>query len=547
MINGKKIIAVLPAYKAGKTLKNTLEAIPRDIVDDIILVDDASPDDTVEVSKRLGIKTFVHKKNSGYGSNQKTCYKEALSAGADIVVMVHPDFQYDPKFIPDLVTPIAKGSYDAVFGSRMLIPKNAIKGGMPYWKFLANILLTKIENFILGFDLSEYHSGFRAYSKDLLNTLPVELNSNGFVFDTEIIAQAKIANFKILEKPITTRYFPGASMIGFLRSTEYGLKILFVMIQYLLHKFGVFKFKKFLLIDKDIDITCPNCGSKRSLLIFSQTISIKNILKEKNYSVAETGRETGMFGNIYDCLKCGMFFVDRKETDNVLTDYYKNQPLDKNYLEGERPRRRSFVRVLKQLKKITNNSGGDILDIGCNTGFFLSEAQKFSYGAYGIELSGEAATYAKEKLNLKNVSQGSIEDLGDIFNRKKFDVITMFDVLEHLEEPRPFLKELSKYLKPGGVIIMTIPMIDSPGAAILGKHWHALLPSHINYFTKSSLEDLYSSLGYSFEYKRWYTRFFYASDLIGRILKNQNSKWLSLFRFMVPLNLFDELEIYIRK
>ena len=238
MTNGKKIIAVLPAYNAAKTLKMTFDAIPRDIVDDVVLVDDASRDNTVEVARSLGIKTFVHPKNRGYGGNQKTCYQEALKLGADIVVMVHPDFQYDPKFIPELVRPIADGEVDAVFGSRMLVRQNALKGGMPYWKFIANIFLTQLENMVLGLHLTEYHSGFRAYSRQVIEFLPLELNSDDFVFDTEIIVQMKIANMRIKEIPISTRYFPEASMIGLWRSTQYGIGILNVLRKYIFYKFG---------------------------------------------------------------------------------------------------------------------------------------------------------------------------------------------------------------------------------------------------------------------------------------------------------------------
>src|SRR5581483_4112028 len=209
MIAGKKVIVVLPAYNAAKTLKITLDAIPKNIVDDIILVDDASKDDTVEVAKSLGLKTFVHQKNLGYGGNQKTCYAEALKLGADIAVMVHPDFQYDPVYIPQMLEPIARGEADAVFGSRMLVRKNALAGGMPYWKYMANIFLTNLENLILGNHLSEYHSGFRAYNKKVMQ-LPLNLNSNDFVFDTEIIVQIKIAGLKIQEIPIATKYFPEA-------------------------------------------------------------------------------------------------------------------------------------------------------------------------------------------------------------------------------------------------------------------------------------------------------------------------------------------------
>jgi len=244
MVNNKKIVVVLPAYNAAKTLKITLEAIPPNIVDDIILVDDASKDNTVEIAKNLGLKVFVHSKNLGYGGNQKTCYKEALKLGADIAVMVHPDFQYDPVFIPDMIRPIANGECDAVFGSRMKIRQNALKGGMPYWKFVANIFLTKLENFILGNNLTEYHSGFRAYNKKVMQ-LPLESNSDDFVFDTEIIVQMKIVGLKIKEIPISTKYFPEASQINFKRSVEYGLAILNVLRKYLFFRYKVASYKQF--------------------------------------------------------------------------------------------------------------------------------------------------------------------------------------------------------------------------------------------------------------------------------------------------------------
>ena len=244
MTKDKKVIVVLPAYNAAKTLKMTLDAIPKGIADEVILVDDASKDDTVETAKKLGLRVFTHSKNLGYGGNQKTCYQEALKLGADIAVMVHPDFQYDPVFIPQLIQPLVNGECDAVFGSRMKIPSNALKGGMPYWKFVANIFLTKLENFILGNNLTEYHSGFRAYGKKVMQ-LPLQFNSDDFVFDTEIIVQMKIAKMKIKEIPISTKYFPEASQISFKRSVEYGLAILSVLGKYILFKSGIKKYKQF--------------------------------------------------------------------------------------------------------------------------------------------------------------------------------------------------------------------------------------------------------------------------------------------------------------
>ncbi len=241
----RKVIVVLPAYNAAKTLARTLADIPRDAVDDIILVDDASTDGTPEVARRLGLRTIVHPKNRGYGGNQKTCYHEALRLGADIVVMVHPDHQYDPHAIPRLLAPIQAGECDAVFGSRMIWRGAAIAGGMPRWKYAANVLLTKFENWCLGLRLTEYHSGFRAYSRRALQTVPFDLNSDDFVFDTEIIVQLVVHGFRIREIPIPTRYFNNASSIGVGRSIHYGLAILRAMLRYGLTRAGLARSPRF--------------------------------------------------------------------------------------------------------------------------------------------------------------------------------------------------------------------------------------------------------------------------------------------------------------
>ncbi len=240
----KKIIVVLPAYNAAKTLAKTISDIPKDYVDDIILVDDASKDNTVEVARSLGLTVITHDVNKGYGGNQKTCYKKALAMGADIVIMVHPDYQYDPKAIPDLIEPIAKGRAEAVFGSRMM-KGGALEGGMPGWKYNANILLTALENVVLGIYLTEYHTGFRAYSRKYLSCIEFELNSDGFVFDTEIIVQGVLKFMKFEEVPIRTRYFDEASSIKFWPSVIYGLSILKTLFKFALHKKGI-RFKQFI-------------------------------------------------------------------------------------------------------------------------------------------------------------------------------------------------------------------------------------------------------------------------------------------------------------
>jgi len=231
----QRVCVVMPAYNAEKTLERTYLDLPMEWVDDVILVDDASADRTVEESRRLGIHTLVHPRNRGYGGNQKTCYREALARGADIVVMVHPDHQYDPRVIPDLVTPLLRGDCDAVFGSRMLGGR-PLEGGMPKWKYLANLFLTALANATFYVFLSEYHSGLRAYSRRYLEAVDLEANSDDFVFDTEIIAQGVWKGMRIREIPIETRYFEEASQIGFGRSVVYGFSVLAVLLRYKLHK-----------------------------------------------------------------------------------------------------------------------------------------------------------------------------------------------------------------------------------------------------------------------------------------------------------------------
>ena len=240
MIHGKHIVVVMPAYNAEKTLRQTWDELPHDLVDEVVLVDDASSDSTVAVARELGIRAIVHPRNTGYGANQKTCYGEALKLGADIVVMIHPDYQYSPRLVTAMASMIASGHYDVVLGSRIL-GGNAIKGGMPLYKYVANRFLTFVENLALGVKLSEYHTGFRAYSREVLETLPLEKNSNDFIFDNEILAQAVHFGFRIGEISCPTRYFDDASSINFARSARYGIGVLATSAKFLLRKAGVAK------------------------------------------------------------------------------------------------------------------------------------------------------------------------------------------------------------------------------------------------------------------------------------------------------------------
>jgi glycosyltransferase involved in cell wall biosynthesis len=240
MINGRRIVIVLPAYNAAKTLEMTYNEIPFEFVDDVILVDDASRDDTAEVARRLGIRTVIHPQNRGYGGNQKTCYKTALEHGADIVVMLHPDYQYTPHLVTAMASMIAYGEFDAVLASRIL-GVGALKGGMPLYKYVANRFLTLVENLLLGHKLSEYHTGYRAFSREILETLPLDANSEDFVFDNQMLAQIVWSGYSIGEVSCPTKYFAEASSINFRRSVVYGLGVLKTALQFRLCKMGLMK------------------------------------------------------------------------------------------------------------------------------------------------------------------------------------------------------------------------------------------------------------------------------------------------------------------
>jgi len=243
MINGKRIAVVMPAYNAAKTLQQTVQELP-EVVDIKILVDDHSADETAHVASAIGIRTFIHQQNYGYGRNQQTCYREALVAGADIVVMVHPDYQYTPLLVTAMASMIAYGVYDVVLGSR-IIGGGALKGGMPLYKYIANRLLTALQNLLTGAKLSEYHTGYRAFTAELLRRLPLAENSDDFVFDNQMLTQCIFFGYRVGEISCPTKYFAEASSINFRRSVKYGFEVLATSLKYSLEKLGILHFRLF--------------------------------------------------------------------------------------------------------------------------------------------------------------------------------------------------------------------------------------------------------------------------------------------------------------
>jgi glycosyltransferase involved in cell wall biosynthesis len=277
MIDGKRVAVVMPAYNAEKTLEQTVKALPAS-VDIKILVDDSSSDHTALLSEQLGVQTFVHDSNYGYGRNQQTCYREALAAGADIVVMVHPDYQYTPALVSAMAAMISSGVYDCVLASRIL-GGGALKGGMPRYKYIANRLLTAFQNVFLGVKLSEYHTGFRAFSRELLQTLPLLENSDDFVFDNQMIAQAVMFQFRVGEISCPTSYFKEASSISFRRSVSYGFGVLKTTAAFVAHRAGLVKLPQF-------DVT----GRKVTLKYYSEIVYSEAIQRSVNSDMTADSR-----------------------------------------------------------------------------------------------------------------------------------------------------------------------------------------------------------------------------------------------------------------
>jgi len=541
----KKITIILPAYKAEKTLAQTIAAIPKDCIDEMILVDDASPDRTVEVAQALGIDVVIrHPKNRGYGGNQKTCYQTALARGADIVVMVHPDYQYDPVFIPQFCEPLVRDEADAVFGSRMLIPKNALKGGMPYWKFLANIVLTFIENAVLGLRLSEYHSGFRAYSRKTLMTVPFMLCPDDFVFDSEIIVQMRTANLKIQEIPISTRYFPEASSISFRRSCQYGFAILKVLAQYVLFRFNLFSYEKFISFTA-IFSSCPVCQSQAPQMDYGPQKGIHK--SEKSYTITE--RSQGLTQTLFYCQNCDLVFTTDRTDPSAVQTLYEEQGLDHAYLAGEVGRRKT-ARVLLQRLLLLLPKKGVLVDVGSGYGFFLDEAKKAGWQTHGIELGTASATYARGYgLAITQASWHALSTYPDA----SIDAITALDILEHLDDPDGFLKLAAAKLKPDGCLLITAPNRSSFFAKLTGKRWHAYLPSHLSYFSTRAMQLILERHGLSIAVSRSYGRYFSLEYVLTRACEYGISERIvkivgPLVRpLIVPINLGDEFELYIQK
>jgi len=463
--NKQKVVVVMPAYNAAKTLMEAYRKIPLRFVDEVILVDDCSHDDTYQVAKKLPIKVFRNDLNLGYGGNLKVCLSKALEVGADVIIEYHPDDQYDPGALPKFVEKAGEG-YDFALGSRFIFPKQALKNKMPVIKFIANRAMSFIDELVLGLELSEFHSGFRMYTKTLLESVPWRQNSDDYLFSFDIIVQAVFWNFKVAEVPISCRYHPAMHTANLRRSTIYALGTFETLWQYLAAKFFRYQRGPFLLIQPAPCPACrqagPTCGGK--LTRFESVVT--DPVSREQFS-------------IFFCTTCQNGFT--VPSPKNLAKYYPKtyyspvKSLIYNLLQYRRPQ------IIREYKK-----SGRILDIGCSDGSLEEFLPEFDY-------TGVETAFAGTKQ--KNILIGGIEKVA--LKTESYDVVSFWESLEHVSDPSEALAKAYRALKQNGTLIIECPNYASLERLPFGSRWfHLDPPRHLSHFTPRGLRNLLEKQGF---------------------------------------------------
>lgn len=458
MIKKQKVVVVMPALNAAKTVEAAYHKLPKDLIDEVILVDDGSRDNTLDKARKLPIKAYRNEINLGYGGNLKVCLLKALEAGADIVIEYHPDDQYDPKDLKLFIEKAREG-FDFALGSRFIFPKTAIENKMPLSKFIANRAMSFVDELILGIEMSEFHSGFRMYTKELLESVPFRQNSDDYLFSFEIIAQAVYWGFKVTEVPVSCRYHPAMHTADFRRSAIYALGTFKILWQYLAAKFLRFQRGPFLKIQA---APCPKCGQKLT----------------RFESVVKDGVSGEQF-SVFFCTICQNGFTVPIPKD--LSKYYPKtyyspvKSLIYNLLQFRRPN------IIRQYKK-----SGKLLDIGCGDGSISSFLPEFNYTGVETSFSGAES---------KTILIGGIEKVK--ISPNSFEVATFWESLEHVSKPVSALTKVFKSLKKGGIVIIECPNYASSERLIFGSKWfHLDTPRHLTHFTPKGLARLLEEVGF---------------------------------------------------
>lgn len=492
-----RVIITLPAYSAESTLERTVADIPADLADELILVDDASPDGTVVLARDLGIRVVVHSENRGYGGNQKTCYQEALEAGADIVVMLHPDYQYDPKAVPLLIAPILAGDADMTFGSRFAGLGNPLAGGMPRYRYVGNRITTTLENWMLGSRFTEMHSGLRAYTRSCLRSLPFLNYSDDFLFDTQLLVDAVTGGQRVVEVPIPTRYTKESSSISVVRSLRYVAASLAYTARRSAERgrrgrrtpvtqAGA-KRGRALGAGPARENRCVLCGRTTMTLVYPANV-------RGAVPVEEFACTTGALAehdDIVQCIKCGMVSsITALRPDEIVDNY--TQVVDEDYLKEEAARRELFAWFVGETEGFSL-SGRRLLEIGSNVGLFLDVAREHGWDASGIEPSRWAVDQGVTRFGV-NLTQGTVEELDATSDVA--DVIVMLDVLEHLNDPLTALRRLRGMIDEDGLLVLSTVNLDGLHARLRKSDWPWFIRSHLHYFGQRTLAAMLRRAGF---------------------------------------------------
>jgi 2-polyprenyl-3-methyl-5-hydroxy-6-metoxy-1,4-benzoquinol methylase len=520
----QKVIITMPAYRAADTLRKTVQDIPAGVADELILVDDASPDDTVKVARSLGITVHVHPENRGYGGNQKTCYTEALRDEADIVVLLHPDYQYDPKTVPLLIAPILAGEADMTFGSRFAGLGNPLAGGMPMYRYLGNRITTTIENWFLGSRFTDMHSGLRAYTRRCLESIPFKRYSDDFFFDSQFIIDAVLAGQRVVEVPIPTRYTKESSSISIVRSMKYVTQSVGYAAKQSARA-GRRGRRSPVTIDglrkgpalgsgPAVERLCVLCGSHAQALVYPANVTGAVPVEE----FACTTGALAQHDDIIQCRRCGLVSsVPTLGTDEILENY--ERVVDEAYLQEEQARRDLFGWILNAMGDY-HMSGNRLLEVGSNMGLFLHVAAHRGWDVHGIEPSKWAVEQGVERYGVK-LKRGTVEELDEA--PRSADAIVMLDVLEHLADPLDALKRLRPVLADEGVLVLSTVNLSGLHAKLRDGDWPWFIRSHLYYFSEETLHAMLVKAGYRMVEWAIVPRSFHLSYIAHRAGESQGA------------------------
>lgn len=505
----------MPAYQAERTLERTVLAIPAGVADELILVDDASRDGTADLARRLGLQVHVHPLNRGYGANQKSCYSLALASDADIVVLLHPDYQYEPKAVPLLIAPILAGDADMTFGSRFAGMGDPLGGGMPRYRYLGNRITTAAQNLMLGTRFTDMHSGMRAYTRACLESLPFLRYSEGFAFDAELLVDAVTSGQRVVEVPIPTSYTEESSSISIVRSLGYVWR----GITYAGRRAAVrgrrgrrylpgWRRSRRIKGRGPLSVArCVSCGNERMHLRYPATTAGDVPIEEFRCTTSALG----IHDNILECPRCGLLSsAPTLRGDEIVARY--EQVVDEEYLSEEEQRRELFGWVSEQLDSFYV-PGKRLLEIGANVGLFLAVAGERGWEATGIEPSAWAVEQGRTRFGV-DLRQGAIETV-DV-EAGSVDALVMLDVLEHLADPAEALRRLRPMMAEQGVFALATVNVDSLHGRLRGGDWPWFIRSHLHYFRPATLTKMLSDAG--FEAVEWSVvpRSFHVSYVLNR-------------------------------